>query len=97
MKHIDATEIRRNFVDVADRVRMHGERLIVDRNGRPLVAIVSVEDAKRLETTPEIEQFRHPIIRASIDALVRRVAALPVLDDRPAEQILGYGEDGLSH
>lgn len=97
MKHIDATEIRRNFVDVADRVRMHGERLIVDRNGRPLVAIVSVEDAKRLEATLTIEQGRPALNRASVDALVRRVAALPVLDDRSAEQVLGYGEDGLSH
>jgi len=97
MKHIDATEIRRNFVDVVDRVRMNGERLIVDRNGRPLVAIVSVEDAKRLEATSGFEPGRPVMNRPAIDALIGRFVVLPVLDDRTAEQILGYGEDGLSH
>jgi hypothetical protein len=33
--------------------------------------------------------------RKAIDAIVERVARLPVLDDRSAEEILGYDENGL--
>jgi len=95
MKHVDATEVRRNFVDVADRVRLKGERLIVDRNGRPLVAIVSVEDAARLDALPPA-MMSPPLDRAAIDRLISRAAALPMIDPRRAEEILGYGNDGLA-
>jgi len=30
-----------------------------------------------------------------LDEIARRAAARPVLDDRPADEILGYGEHGL--
>ena len=33
--------------------------------------------------------------RARINAIVERVAKLPVLDDRSPEEILGYDENGL--
>jgi antitoxin VapB len=33
--------------------------------------------------------------RAAIDAIVERAAALPVLDDRSEDEILGYGPDGV--
>jgi antitoxin VapB len=32
-----------------------------------------------------------------LDAIGRRCAALPVLDDRTPEEILGYDESGLPH
>jgi antitoxin VapB len=33
--------------------------------------------------------------RRAINAIVERFASLPVLDDRPDEEILGYDENGL--
>jgi antitoxin VapB len=33
--------------------------------------------------------------RNAINAIVERFASLPVLDDRPDEEILGYDENGL--
>ena len=33
--------------------------------------------------------------RAAIDAIVERAAALPVLDDRSEDEILGYDADGV--
>lgn len=30
-----------------------------------------------------------------LDAIARRCSSLPVLDSRPAEEILGYDDDGL--
>ncbi len=51
------------------------------------------------ETRPETVPAKRepfPSVGAAVDAIVRRVAALPVLDGRTAEQIIGYNENGLS-
>ena len=34
-------------------------------------------------------------IHRAVDRIVRRVKALPVLDDRTDDEILGYNKDGL--
>ncbi len=34
-------------------------------------------------------------LASEIEDLLRRVDALPTLDSRPEDEILGYGEDGL--
>lgn len=96
MRKIDATDVRRNFAEVADSVRHTGERLIVQRNGRPLVAIVPVEDARSLEAAGP---SKHPpkMDRAAIERLVARTSARPLLNGRSADEILGYDEDGLPH
>jgi prevent-host-death family protein len=94
MKDVDATDIRRRFVDLAEEVRA-GERLIVNRNGRPLVAIVSVEDAARLERGALAGRVARPVDLAAIEGLIKDTAALPTLDARSAEEIIGYDRDGL--
>lgn len=33
--------------------------------------------------------------RRQIEQIMRRVDAMPTLDDRPADEILGYDENGL--
>lgn len=33
--------------------------------------------------------------RTELTVIAQRVAALPVLDDRPESEVLGYGDDGL--
>jgi len=35
------------------------------------------------------------IVTVQIEDLLRRVDALPTLDSRPENEILGYGEDGI--
>lgn len=92
MKRIDATEVRRNFVDVADRVRYGREWLIVQRNGRDLIAMVPIEDALELQNAG---RSTRPIDRAAIRRIVERTQRLPILDDRSPEEILGYSDDGL--
>ena len=37
------------------------------------------------------------IVTVQIEDLLRRVDALPTLDPRPENEILGYGEDGIPH
>ena len=43
----------------------------------------------------KIRKTRRPIDRSKVDALCKKIAALPVLDDRPAEEILGYDDLGI--
>lgn len=68
-----------------------------DRLARELAALTgesitgAVESA--LEQRLEVEQRRRR--RRSLDDVVERFRALPALDDRSAEEILGYRDDGL--
>lgn len=67
-------------------------RELADRTGETITEAVTKAIRERLvrETgrTPEA-------IRASIDRIVAEVALLPVYDDRTADEILGYDENGL--
>ena len=42
-----------------------------------------------------IRRGQEPLDRAKIDALVERFSELPILDNRSADEILGYDENGL--
>jgi prevent-host-death family protein len=94
MKSVDVTEVHRNFVEITDRVRITGEGLVVYQNGRPLVAIVPVEETERLQRGRGAKA-RGAFNRASIERLLDRAQKLPILDARSANEILGYGDDGL--
>ncbi len=43
----------------------------------------------------QLKRGEHPWDAAAIDATIARFNALPVLDDRTDEEILGYDEHGL--
>ncbi len=40
---------RRSFSDVMARVAYTGQRVVVERKGRPMMAMISIEDLRRLE------------------------------------------------
>ena len=44
-----ATEVRGNFSDVLGRVAYGKERVTIERRGRPMAALVPIEDLERLE------------------------------------------------
>ncbi|AFY43658.1 type II toxin-antitoxin system Phd/YefM family antitoxin [Nostoc sp. PCC 7107] len=44
-----ADAISANFQDLIDRVEQKGERIIIERQGKAVVAIIGLEDLKRLE------------------------------------------------
>jgi prevent-host-death family protein len=46
-------EAKNRFSDVLRRAEYGGERVIVERHGKPVAAIVSTEDLRRLETTDD--------------------------------------------
>jgi len=49
MTTISISEARRRLADLGNRVSFGGERLIVERRGRKLFALVPVEDVELLE------------------------------------------------
>ncbi len=44
-KHMGVAEVKRRFADVVGEVMHGGRRIIVERRGRPVVAIVPVDEA----------------------------------------------------
>ncbi|MFN6513438.1 MAG: type II toxin-antitoxin system Phd/YefM family antitoxin [Nostoc sp. CreGUA01] len=46
---ISATEARANFQELINRVEYRGERIVIERHGKAVVAMVGLKDLKRLE------------------------------------------------
>ena len=49
MTILSATEARANFQSIISRVEYKGERILIQRHGKPVVAVIALEDLKRLE------------------------------------------------
>jgi len=49
MEAMSVVEARRNFSELVTRVAYGGRRIVVERRGRPLAALISVQDLERLE------------------------------------------------
>ena len=54
-KTISVAEAKRRFSELMSRVVYAGERFVIERKGKPMIAVVGVEDLKRLEATPTKE------------------------------------------
>ncbi|MEU1460890.1 type II toxin-antitoxin system Phd/YefM family antitoxin [Streptomyces sp. NPDC005727] len=50
---IPVTQARAEFADLINRVVYGGERVVVTRHGKPLVALVSAADLERLDALEE--------------------------------------------
>lgn len=61
--------------------------------GEGLTAAVTVAVRERLERLRGRSRARD--LAAELNAIAERCATLPVLDDRPEDEILGYGEHGV--
>ncbi|MEU2564579.1 type II toxin-antitoxin system Phd/YefM family antitoxin [Streptomyces longispororuber] len=53
---IPVTQARAELADLINRVVYGGERVVVTRHGKPLVALVSAEDLRRLDEAEETAQ-----------------------------------------
>jgi len=61
MTQITVSELRDHIADTLNRVAFQGERIILERHGKPQVALIPVEDLellKRLEDKEDIEDAR---------------------------------------
>jgi len=48
-KHVSAREARARFAELTDRVRYSGESVIVEKQGQPFVAVVTLDDFALIE------------------------------------------------
>lgn len=48
-RNLDATEVRQEFADTLDRVRFGKERIILHCDGKPVAALVPIEDFELFE------------------------------------------------
>ncbi len=68
-------------------------RRLSEATGETLTDAVRTALRERLERVAPRKRARS--LADELDAIAKRCAALPVLDDRPADEILGYDEHGL--
>ncbi|MEU6907745.1 type II toxin-antitoxin system Phd/YefM family antitoxin [Streptomyces coeruleorubidus] len=76
---IPVTQARAELADLINRVVYGGERVVVTRHGKPLVALVSADDLRRLEEAAELAELAEPTEEQVISAVstVREVASAP--------------------
>lgn len=68
-------------------------REIAAKTGESLTGAIQKALEERLERLKQ--QRRSQIVRSQIDEILRRVDALPVLDSRTPDEIVGYDQNGL--
>lgn len=73
---IPVTQARAELADLINRVVYGGERVVVTRHGKPLVALVSAADLDVLEGAAQQEEER----------VIRSVSGFHSLDSAPGEQ-----------
>jgi prevent-host-death family protein len=55
---VPVTQARAEFADLVNRVVYGGERVVVTRHGKPIVALVSADDLARLEDLDQPRMVR---------------------------------------
>lgn len=70
-------------------------RQVARETGESLTEAVQRALKERLERLPERHHGR--IMAEKLEDILRRVDALPTLDTRPEDEILGYDKQGIPH
>ncbi len=73
MTRINASEVREEFAEVINRVAYGGERIVVHRRGKDVVALVPVDDVallQALEDRIDIEEARKALAEAKVKGTV---------------------------
>lgn len=92
-------ELRRRMGELLDRASA-GERIVVERDRRPMAVLVPYEDALRLEESPDEARSRALAALDRLEAFARRMADGPptAANERDAatavreERDLGHGD-----
>lgn len=85
VRTVTATEARVHFGEVTRRVEEHGEAVVVERDGREVVAIISIDDYRRLNALGETDQDWWQLMQAN------HTRILEELGDReltPADELI---------
>lgn len=78
-------------LSIKDPATDHLARELSQATGESLTLAVAIAVRERLE---RVRTSTGPDLAAELVAIAMRCAALPILDDRPAEQIIGFDADG---
>jgi prevent-host-death family protein len=81
MAQMAASAAREEFAEVLNRVAYGKERIVLHRHGKPLVAIIPMEDLQLLQRLIEEEENRIDVEEA------RRILADRTEEESPWEQI----------
>ncbi|GAA2242681.1 MULTISPECIES: type II toxin-antitoxin system Phd/YefM family antitoxin [Streptomyces] len=73
---IPVTQARAELADLINRVVYAGERVVVTRHGKPLVALVSADDLRRLEEGHDLAEVAEEQVVSAVST-VRQVASAP--------------------
>lgn len=57
IKHLSASELRRNLGEVVKRVHSRREQVVIERGGIPVAALIDVRDFERLRRLQALEQL----------------------------------------
>ena len=68
---LSSTDVRAQWAEVIDRVRMGGDRVVVRKNGKRMVAVISIEDLDALE------RFEDAVDRREASAALARNDFIP--------------------
>ncbi|SDD10717.1 type II toxin-antitoxin system Phd/YefM family antitoxin [Streptomyces prasinopilosus] len=76
---IPVTQARAELADLINRVVYGGERVVVTRHGKPLVALVSADDLRRLDRLQELDEAREAVGEPVVSTVagVREAASAP--------------------
>lgn len=64
-KSVSAREARARFAEITDQVRYTGEPVIVEKQGKPFVAVVTLDDVAELERLRGLER-QHEFTRLAL-------------------------------
>jgi prevent-host-death family protein len=81
MAQMAASAAREEFAEVLNRVAYGKERIVLYRHGKPLVAMIPVEDLQLLERLIEEEEDRIDVEEA------QRILVDPTEEEIPWEQV----------
>ncbi|MFJ8667434.1 type II toxin-antitoxin system Phd/YefM family antitoxin [Streptomyces sp. NPDC093600] len=77
---IPVTQARAELADLINRVVYGGERVVVTRHGKPLVALVSAADLERLEADEDREA------ESAEERMISSVSRVDTAPSAPGEQ-----------
>ena len=83
MKTVSATEARVHFGEITRRVEQRGEAVVVERDGREVVAIVPIDAYRRFEASRASEQDWWKMMQAAHNRILEEIGdrELPPADD----------------
>lgn len=92
---VSVREAKARFSELSNRVVWGGERFIIKRHGKPFVALVGVDDLKRIEVLEErlSPQREHPSEQRQ--ALHELGVAYLTMSEQERQAEIAHAEEGL--